>query len=508
MARDLKAKIRLEADTRQANKALSGVTSSVKSMVSAFAAGAVGVAALTQAFRASFAAALEQEAAVASLNGQLRSLGAASLDVSASLQAQASALQQVSTFGDDQIIRAQAALAAFTKEEEQLKELTKATLDFATASGTSLTSAAALVAKSFGSSTNALTRYGIEVEGSVGSTERLIQITEGIADLWGGQALAASETFSGQLELLNNNIGDVGENFVEVGTQSENLIGILKFLNEEIAKSAETWDKIPEPADRFRKAVLNLTEVVMPNMTRLVREQGIAWLGWRSDAQVAEEQAKRLADEQKKLANFTDVTAIAAKEAGAAWENLNKIIAEQVGLLSSDLPGSVEDTLGALEKIGVVLETEVNREVAEGNALLLQAEELYRRGVITREEFEAAERLVAESIRESNQSLEDQSEGLELSGRRAFEYTEAVNGARYAVDELTTAEIRNTETVISSSERRRAAVAQERSEFSANLLGGQSGFSQIKGGTFFIPAPVVELPNGRIETVTTVEVRR
>ena len=42
----------------------------------------------------------------------------------------------------------------------------------ATAKGMNLSAAADLVAKSVGSSTNALSRYGIQIEG-VGSTERL-----------------------------------------------------------------------------------------------------------------------------------------------------------------------------------------------------------------------------------------------------------------------------------------------------------------------------------------------
>ena len=89
-----------------------------------------------------------------------------------SLTQYASALQKQTTFGDEAIIEAEAKIAAFVKDEKQVKSLTKATLDLATASGMDLRSAADLVAKSVGSTTNALKRYGIDVEGVVGSTER------------------------------------------------------------------------------------------------------------------------------------------------------------------------------------------------------------------------------------------------------------------------------------------------------------------------------------------------
>jgi hypothetical protein len=136
--------------------------------------------------------------------------------------------------------------------------------------------------------------------------------------------------------------------------------------------------------------------------------------------------------------------------------------------------------------------------VNRGNGLLLQADELYRRNIITRGEFEAIERRVAETIAEANQALIDQSKGQEAASRTTFEYTEFVNGAAVAVDRLTEAEIRNGNETVTQSERRRAARAQERG-FAENLLGGRSTFAQIGGGTFFVPAPVVTEQNGRVE---------
>ncbi|MEK9693733.1 MAG: hypothetical protein VW235_12470, partial [Rhodospirillaceae bacterium] len=75
----------------------------------------------------------------------------------------ASALQAKTSFGDEDIIQVQATLAQYTNEEEKLKDLTAAVLDFATAKGMDLNSASELVGKSIGSSTNALSRYGITI---------------------------------------------------------------------------------------------------------------------------------------------------------------------------------------------------------------------------------------------------------------------------------------------------------------------------------------------------------
>jgi hypothetical protein len=130
---------------------------------------------------------------------------------SQALLQQAAALQQVSMFGDEDIIMMQSMLASFVKGEEEIKLLTKATLDLASGMGLDLKSAGDLVAKTIGSSTNAMSRYGIEVTGAVGSTERLETLTNNVAKLFGGQALAQSQTMTGSIEQMKNAAGDAAE---------------------------------------------------------------------------------------------------------------------------------------------------------------------------------------------------------------------------------------------------------------------------------------------------------
>jgi hypothetical protein len=124
----------------------------------------------------------------------------------------ASSLQKMTTFGDEAILGVQKLLTNFGIEGEELKKLTRATLDLAAAKGMDLKSAADLVAKSVGSSTNALSRYGIEVKGAVGSTERAQMAVQNITKLFGGAAAAEADTFSGKIEQMKNRLGDIGEN--------------------------------------------------------------------------------------------------------------------------------------------------------------------------------------------------------------------------------------------------------------------------------------------------------
>jgi hypothetical protein len=132
-------------------------------------------------------------------------------DVQQSLIKQAAGLQKITTFGDEQIIQAQSLIAAFVDEEEQIKELTRVSLDFAAAKGIDLGSAADLITKTFSSSTNALGRYGLQVEGAAGSQERLQNVTKALDGAFKGQAETLAKTGTGGIQQLQNVIGDVQE---------------------------------------------------------------------------------------------------------------------------------------------------------------------------------------------------------------------------------------------------------------------------------------------------------
>lgn len=127
------------------------------------------------------------------------------------LKEYASALQSQTAYGDENIIEAQALIAAFIKEEDGIKKLTKATLDLSAAKGMDLRAAADLLTKSVASETNALSRYGITVEGAAGSSERLNSAVNAINKAFGGQAQAQLETYTGKMQALSNAWGDLLE---------------------------------------------------------------------------------------------------------------------------------------------------------------------------------------------------------------------------------------------------------------------------------------------------------
>ena len=130
-----------------------------------------------------------------------------------SLAAYASELQKVTTFGDESINVAMAQMGAFGASVEQTKTLTKATLDLSAGMGIDLNTAALLVAKSFGTSTNALGRYGVELDSNMTKQEKVAAITAKVEERYGGLAKQLASTTSGQLKQANNALGDMAEVF-------------------------------------------------------------------------------------------------------------------------------------------------------------------------------------------------------------------------------------------------------------------------------------------------------
>lgn len=166
----------------------------------------------------------------------------------ANLAEQARELQKVTIFGDEATLQAQSFLAQLGLNQEAILRLTPLIQDFATAQGIQLTDAAKLVAKSVGSSTNALSRYGITIDGAVGEQERLQSAVDALTVAFGGQAKAIAKEGLGPLQQLKNELGDVSEKFGEI---------ILEFI-----------DPLTKGLQKVSEALSNLTEEQKKNIVK------------------------------------------------------------------------------------------------------------------------------------------------------------------------------------------------------------------------------------------------
>ena len=181
------------------------------------------------------------------------------------LQALASSLQKVTTFGDESIIMAQAQLATFQLSEETIAALSERMLDLAVGSQTDLISTAKMLGKAFTGQATALSRAGVLIDrvglaqaranGPVSEANFLISELD---KNYAGLARSLAETELGQFDQLENEIGDLNEeigrlmiplNKFTTGLQKDMVFGFNVML--------KTFQELPEKSlrDAFGSAL-------------------------------------------------------------------------------------------------------------------------------------------------------------------------------------------------------------------------------------------------------------
>jgi len=223
---------------KNTKKSLAGISKSFK----ALAAGA----AIGLFVRKIVTATKKQEQAVKQLEQGLASTGGVvgqSLD---ELTKKAAELQKVTTFGDEEIIDAQAKLVTFTGiVEDQFDRTIEAALDLSERMGQELTSSVVQLGKAINDpikNLSALTRVGIQFTDSqtdmikaLVNSNRLMEAQDIILGelerQFGGSAKAARDTFSDALDSLGNAFDDLFESssqMKEATAQVEELIALLR----------------------------------------------------------------------------------------------------------------------------------------------------------------------------------------------------------------------------------------------------------------------------------------
>ena len=171
----------------------------------------------------------KQEQSIAQVEAGLLSTGNAVGYTSDQLQGMASALQNNSLFGDEEILqKSTAQLLTFTSiAKEQFKGASQASLDLATRLGGDLQGATLMIGKALNSpveNLSALSRAGIQFSEDQKSTIKTLVATNQLAEAqtiilgelesqFGNSAAAAAKAGLGPFKQLQNTIGDVTEEF-------------------------------------------------------------------------------------------------------------------------------------------------------------------------------------------------------------------------------------------------------------------------------------------------------
>jgi hypothetical protein len=292
---------------------------------------------------------------------------------SQALNEQAEALSKKLRMDDDEISAAQAAIAIYTRNEEQIKGLTAAALDLAAATGQSLVSAANLLGRSLADDGAELGKLMVSVNGTTGSMERYESIVKGVNTRMGDQsvALAQTKTFWDQ---TGNAIGNVTKKFVGlfIATEDEKLKNLQKLISE-------TRDRVEKISnDKFFKSHTALASAKSALEMYIAQEKEIldrrALIKNQADAATAEiEQKNRdekikadqeAADKAKKSLEerVAAVSAAGAEEIRLQNEKEQRILAEKEKIFNEEQANRDEEIRNRIKRETDIEKRQVARE--------------------------------------------------------------------------------------------------------------------------------------------------
>ena len=231
--------VRIKGDTGQLVQSLQGADKAVKKFSKLIMGGAaIGGAIMIfrqfgQVVGDTIKLINEQQEAEGRLANAIKATGRqASISV-ASIAGLANQLQQTTIYGDEATLSAAAMLQQLADlDEKGLRDLIPRVQNLASAMGMDLEMAASLVGKTLGSSTNALSRYGIMVDMSGSKSERLTELVKNLDEKFAGMADTVGQTTSGQLTIMQNKFSDLKQElaFNLLPTINQVLTGLNQIL--------------------------------------------------------------------------------------------------------------------------------------------------------------------------------------------------------------------------------------------------------------------------------------
>ena len=355
---------------RQSKKDVGSFASSI-SKLGPMVAGAFSVVEVINFAKASVQAFDESEKANAKL---LTSLDG-NQEAFRRLSDQATLLQSKSLFDDEAIKGAQMFLSSMKLNETQISRLMPLVMDFSTKTGMDIVQSANLMAKSIGSSTNALQRYGIQVEGAVGSSERFEMVISGLEKQVGGLSEAATEAGTSGIVQLQNAINDLQEVVGEViGGPLNKFIGNLKDIIElRSGKSTANFATEIEQEGRKLVATAKTTEDARKALVDYITEKknGLPYIGnmisqFDKEAKSHWANGKAMREDQAIAADYR-----------VQYEGTSKAIKELTNLVGNE--AAIKEILRqANEKIIVQSDAEITAAKRKAEALHKEALEAER----------------------------------------------------------------------------------------------------------------------------------
>jgi len=229
----------------------------------------------------------EQEQAEKRLESVLNATGNAAGFTSDEMKDMASAMQEMTTIGDEVILQSQAIIATFKNiKGDQFKETLMVAADMAEVLGTDLKGASMQVAKALNDplkGMSALSRAGVQFTEQQREQIKVLQesgdivgaqkvILAELSGEFGGAAAAAADTFTGRLTQMMNTVGDIGEMIFQAFVPA--MDALAPYLQQAVAFTKNWVGYLVENGE------------VMGNLVKRVAEFGETIVKWLVDKSI------------------------------------------------------------------------------------------------------------------------------------------------------------------------------------------------------------------------------
>jgi hypothetical protein len=207
----------LATATTATNRFVSNLQANSKALAGLSLGGALSFAGMQRTIRDVTNEAAAQENAITKLTSNLRLDQRTRADSIGILTRQADAMQLVTEFSDEQVISAQATLAAFGQTDKAIEQLVPRVLDLAAGfkdvegNSLDLDTVSKALGKALNGNSGALQKLGIDLNLAKGETLTLDKAIASIDQRFQGAAEAAGKTFSGQMKIATHQISEAKE---------------------------------------------------------------------------------------------------------------------------------------------------------------------------------------------------------------------------------------------------------------------------------------------------------
>jgi len=123
----------------------------------------------------------------------------------------ATALQKVTVVGDEASLEMMAMLGTFQLTGDEIERISPLVLDYARKFDIDVVSAATQVGKALDGQMGALKRNGVSIDEAMFKTDRYAAVQQALSNQVGGFAEEEAKTFTGQIQQMKNQLGDLAE---------------------------------------------------------------------------------------------------------------------------------------------------------------------------------------------------------------------------------------------------------------------------------------------------------